>query len=356
VAGLRRILFLSELYKVDSSTLRAYDLARAMLARGIDIHTIASAGLTMLEKYRKAKIPLHPYHRIERLTLPYVFNGKILKMAQSMEPDIIHAGSPRLSALAARLARACRTHYVVSVNNLRDCAFGIRRSRRFAGVIAGSQFVREELVNERNVPKDAITVILPGIEIDPFSGCLSTGGAGDSDAPPVIGIIGEPDANELFLDSAAAIVQEIPDAQFLIVSDGPLNAVREKAKKLNLLKQTTLTAMHLDYRHLLKSIDALLMPSTMEGHLRLALEAMACGKPVIAAGVGENYEVIRDGENGVLVQKNDTAGLAARTVEIIRKHDLRKQLAESALEYVRNEHSLARMAKDTITFYAGVLS
>jgi len=99
----------------------------------------------------------------------------------------------------------------------------------------------------------------------------------------------------------------------------------------------------------------LLVPSSSEGRSRLVLDAMACRRPVIAIGVGENYEIIRDGENGLLVQKDDAEAMAAKTIRLLTDAEFRRSILDRAFESVRKEYSLARMAKNVIAFYAHVL-
>jgi len=78
---------------------------------------------------------------------------------------------------------------------------------------------------------------------------------------------------------------------------------------------------------------------------------MACRRPVVATGVGENYEIIRDGENGLLVQKDDAEAMAAGAVNLLTDSGLRHSILDRAFECVRKEYSLARMTKNVIDFY-----
>ena len=378
---LDRVLFLADLLHVDGSTLRTFDLARALTARGIEVTTIASGG-TMVEQFKKAGLRLQYYHRIHRKMLPFVFNNRIIDLARSLSPTIIHARSPRLSRLAARLARACRVQYVVTINSIAESRYKAKRSRRCAGLIAASQYLREWLVNDRSVPKEVITVIANGVEVDPFKGAQSeskvgggesTGGNGDSAGrrpsepgaescagkAPVVGMIGQRfaagDGHDCFLQVASRISAEMPAAQFIIAADGEGRGVREKIKKAGLIKQTTIVPAFLDFRHMLTSIDVLLVPSDSEGRSRLILDAMACRRPVVAAGVGENYEVIQDGENGMLVPKNNAEAFADKTIELITDSALCERILDAAFKSVRKNFSLARMAKDVIGFYTKIL-
>jgi len=371
-----KALFLADLQRVNDSSLRTFDLARSLAVRGVEVVTIASVG-ALAQKFEKAGLAIRNYYRIDRVTLPALFNTKIIGLAHAAEPEIIHACSPRLSRLAARLARACRTKYVVTANSIAESHCRIRRSRRFARIVVPTQFIREWLVNNARIPKEAITVIPNGVEIGPVCGIppasldLSPPSPPLSPSPtpplsstpgshaPVIGMMGafaSGEGHDCFLRAAAAIAEILPNAQFVIAGEGCDRWVRGRAEKLGLVKRTTIIPLYLDFRHLLASIDVLLVPSMAEGHSRLILDAMACRRPVIASGVGENFEVIRDGETGILVPRNDCAALAQKAIHVITDLPYRRKLITNAFEFVRNEFSLARMAKDTLALYGQVMA
>ncbi len=369
----QRILYLSDLLRADSSTLRTFELARALTARGFEVTTVVSGG-AMVEKFRKAGLPLRYYYKIDRLALPFAFNAKIISLARGIEPAIIHARSPRLSRLAARLARACRVKYVVTVNSIAESRYKIKRTRRCAGVVAASQCIREWLVNNKSIPKEVITVIPNGVEVDPFrrkipdeqsemhgrpaahSSGVESPGTESAPPVPVVGMVGTTfaagEGHDCFLDAASHIAAGKPDTHFVIAGDGHDRHIRAKLEKLGLVKHTTIIPGFLDFRRLLRSIDVLLVPCATEGRSRLILDAMACRRAVVATGVGENYEVISDGENGLLVQKNDSEAFAAKTIELLSNDALRSRILDSALDTVCKKFSLARMAKNTIAFYA----
>ena len=68
---------------------------------------------------------------------------------------------------------------------------------------------------------------------------------------------------------------------------------------------------------LLALADVVVHPSTEEGFSNAILEAMAAGKPVVAARVGGNPEAVVDGETGLLVPLGDAEALAAATVRLL---------------------------------------
>jgi D-inositol-3-phosphate glycosyltransferase len=76
--------------------------------------------------------------------------------------------------------------------------------------------------------------------------------------------------------------------------------------------------------------DVVLVPSRSESFGLVALEAQACGTPVVAAGVGGLRFVVRDGRTGFLVEGHDPADHAERMLQILRDAALAERLGIAA--------------------------
>ena len=77
---------------------------------------------------------------------------------------------------------------------------------------------------------------------------------------------------------------------------------------------------------LLGASDALALCSAYEGLSHVLLEAMAAGRPILATAVGGNLELIRDGENGLLVPYGDRKALADALVRVASEPELAERL------------------------------
>jgi D-inositol-3-phosphate glycosyltransferase len=78
--------------------------------------------------------------------------------------------------------------------------------------------------------------------------------------------------------------------------------------------------------------EACVMPSLYESFGMVALEAMACGTPVIASRVGGLAYTVRDGETGFLVPERDPKALAARLEQVLTDDALRRRMGERAVQ------------------------
>jgi D-inositol-3-phosphate glycosyltransferase len=100
--------------------------------------------------------------------------------------------------------------------------------------------------------------------------------------------------------------------------------------------------------------EAVIMPSHYESFGMVALEAMACGIPVIASEVGGLAFLVRDGETGFHVPDRDPAALADRICEIITEPLLRAELGEKAAAYAR-DYAWPLIAEKIIGVYESML-
>ena len=81
--------------------------------------------------------------------------------------------------------------------------------------------------------------------------------------------------------------------------------------------------------------ELVVMPSHYESFGMVALEAMACGTPVVASKVGGLAFNVQDGHTGYLVPERNAEALAARIRPLLKDRDLRRQLGQNAVRWAR---------------------
>jgi D-inositol-3-phosphate glycosyltransferase len=96
--------------------------------------------------------------------------------------------------------------------------------------------------------------------------------------------------------------------------------------------------------------EMVVMPSHYESFGMVALEAMACGTPVIASDVGGLSYIVEDGFNGYRVPRQDQAALAEKILLLLRYPHLRDQLGEQARHWVER-FSWETIGRDIVELY-----
>ncbi len=100
--------------------------------------------------------------------------------------------------------------------------------------------------------------------------------------------------------------------------------------------------------------DVLIMPSHYESFGMVALEAMACGTPVVASQVGGLAFLIQDGVTGYVIPGGDHLALSQRLTQLISQPELRERLGQQAATYAR-QYSWERISNRMMDLYAEVL-
>ena len=94
----------------------------------------------------------------------------------------------------------------------------------------------------------------------------------------------------------------------------------------------------------LREADIFAFPSRHEGLPNALLEAMACGLPVVATSIGGIVDVIRDGENGILVKPDDVAGFYLALKRLIDSPETRRSLGTAARDTAEKDYSMEAIA------------
>ena len=147
-----------------------------------------------------------------------------------------------------------------------------------------------------------------------------------------LGVAGRLTAQKALGDTLEALAR-VPDVALLVLGDGPERAALERrAAQLDVSDRVRFLGAGTrdDVIVLFRAVDAALLTSAWENLPHTLLEALAAGTPVIATAVGGIPEVVRDGENGLLVPPRDVAAAASAIDRLVRDEVLRASLAAAA--------------------------
>ncbi|GGX90413.1 hypothetical protein GCM10007386_21570 [Pseudoduganella dura] len=301
--------------------------------------------------------------------------ARLLQVAQEIKPDILHAHSPALNAVAAlRVGRKLGIPVVYEIRAFWEDAavdhgtskeWGVRYRltrametwalKHVDAATTICEGLRAEIVG-RGIPARKIEVIPNAVDIGDFS----VGGARDEalarelglEGKTVLGFIGSFYAYEglnVLLDAVPAMLAQQPALRVLLVGGGPQDAaLRQQAKALGIEAQVIFTGRvpHKEVQRYYNLVDVLCYPRLKMRLTDLVtplkpLEAMAQGRLVAASDVGGHRELIDDGRTGVLFAAGDAAALARRVLALLSTPEAWPQLKAQGRHFVENERNWA---------------
>jgi glycosyltransferase involved in cell wall biosynthesis len=221
------------------------------------------------------------------------------------------------------------------------------------GFIGVAQAHGAYLAAAEGCPARKVFVIPNGVDVEAFQPSAPDEGLraalGLPPQAPLALIVAalRPEKNhELFLQAAARVTRQLPEARFLLVGDGPRRSTLEElSRSLGIQDRVLFLGTRSDVAQLLSIADVLVLSSHMEANPVSILEALACGKPVVAPRVGSIPETIEDGMNGYLFPAGDEAQLAARLGHLLECPEQARRMGAIGRERVVAHWSLERMVE-----------
>jgi glycosyltransferase involved in cell wall biosynthesis len=146
-------------------------------------------------------------------------------------------------------------------------------------------------------------------------------------------------------------------AVFWIAGEGPeRDALERRSRELGLEQRVRFLGRREDRADLLAACDALVLPSRLEGLGVAALEAMACGRAVVASRVGGLAESVVDDVTGLLVPPADATALAGALERIVSDAALRQRLGAAGPGRIAESYGAEQMTEAYERVYADVLA
>lgn len=176
---------------------------------------------------------------------------------------------------------------------------------------------------------------------------------------PVVMTIGRLDSSkshELFIQSVPHVLDEVPDAIFVIVGDGPLRSLlQEEAIATGHRDRVFFTGEMIDGQRALGTADVYVRPGVVEGFVGITvLEAQAAGVPVVSFETEDVKLAIADGVTGLLVARGDPRSLAQAVVRLLRDESVSEAIARQARLQVEERFSTAAAVLGLEALYASV--
>jgi glycosyltransferase involved in cell wall biosynthesis len=292
---------------------------------------------------------------------------RLSRVIKQLRPDVVHAHDPHgvaMAALALSMSTQLAKPPLVASRrvdfHLRGSSLSRWKYRQVDCFICASEAIRTMLIAD-GVPDMRAVVVHEGIDIGRVEAAPPASLHEELWLPhhaPIVGNVAAlvPHKGQRHLIEAAMLVlPQVPDARFVIAGTGELRpALERQIREHHLEKHVILAGFRPDILSLHKAFDIFVMSSVTEGLGTSVIDAMACGKPVVATTAGGIPEVVVHGETGFLVAPRDHEGMARAITSLLQDEELRLRMGEAGRARARTRFSAGRMVKDTLRVYERV--
>ena len=374
----KRILFLVPRMNIGGAETYVYTAAKELRARGYEVF-LASGGGRLADELKTAGIRTFfvPIRQSRFLSV-----WRVSSIVKKYHIDIIHANSGAAGIIAAGVKRNTSVPVVYTAHGILGNMEKEYVIDQLDQIICVSEYVRQDSI-ARGLHENHLLVRYSGIDTERFTaneevfyGTLGINFGIDTERFTAneeerIRLRKEFGFDEDTL--VLAIVSRIKNLEHK--GHGHLLSMLDKygrkenwkllvigkGKGLPLLK-TKIRAMHLsdkvlclghrtDVEHLLNAADLTVLPSRFETFGLVLAEGMAMGKPAIAFSIGGTPEIVKDGETGFLVEKDNEKELYECIKQLDSDRSLLKQFSENGIRWVRSRFTNRRMVDDLEVIY-----
>lgn len=227
------------------------------------------------------------------------------------------------------------------------------------------------IVNSHAVAADLgmvrkLVVVHNGVDVNEFSPSDAGDRMDGSLHVGIIGILAPWKGHEVFLEAARRVSQRMPHVKFWIVGDeiydthghqGYRRRLEQWVRTQDLQEHVRFTGFRPDVARVINSLDVIVHASVEpEPFGRVLIEAMACGKPVIAANAGGVPEIVENGVNGLLVTPGDAGQLAEMALRLLNDEAERRRLGTAGRQRVEQCFSLTQQVRHIEAIYESLVS
>ena len=162
--------------------------------------------------------------------------------------------------------------------------------------------------------------------------------------------------HKYLLESFAQVVKKYNNVILFIVGDGKLKKeLLELRDRLNLKNAVIFTGYRTDVANFYSIADIFIMTSVEEGLCTSILDALCYNKVVIATDAGGIPEIIKNGETGILVEKENIASITAGIIDAIENMEQYKKKFANVNKFVEKNFSVEKMVEGNLKLYRELL-
>lgn len=270
----------------------------------------------------------------------------VWKLLNSIKPDIVHTHIYASSYVYPWMVFHRKVNWVHTVHSIASkelYSFHKLLMKRIYykypkfNPIAISEEVKKSIIEEYHVNSDSIVTIYNGIDLSEFTPKLQKNRQPDIEFI-CVARFNDVKNHRMLVDGFKKYTLENSQARLTLVGDGELKPeIINLVHELGIKESVHFVGQTSDVQSYLSKADVFVLTSKYEGLPLSVLEAMSVGLPIIATDVGGISDVIRQEENGLLIQSNDVEGLC-RAMCLMTKNNIliekiKKQNIKDAHKY-----------------------
>jgi len=264
------------------------------------------------------------------------FALECLRHAWRERPNLIVSTHPNFGPIARIAQLSLGTPYILVAHGVDAWQINdvtrLRALQRANLVLAVSRYTRDRLINEAGLNANRVKILPNTYDPDRFTIAPKPPRLlqkyGLKPQTPVILTVCRLDETEMYkgydqiIKALPKIRQEAPDTRYLLVGKGTDRPRIERLIAEAGVREAVILAGYVPDDELTEYYnlsDIFAMPSQGEGFGIVYLEALACGKPVLAGNRDGSRDALADGELGLLVDPENTAEIAAQIASVLRR-------------------------------------
>ncbi len=338
------------------------DLAKYLKQKGYP-SVVVSAGGPLVGELTSAGVTHYTLPVHKKSPLAVLRSVQALNKIVALEGiDIIHARSRIPALIAFFVSRATHIPFITTCHGFYSKNFISRLMGWGKIVIVASHVIGKRMRDDFGVPHSRIRLIPRGVNLQEFR--LRAASHEKKKGQIVVGLIGRLTpikGHPLFLKAMARVTRVFPNIKIQIIGDAPRPQYKEElmmlTRRLGLTHCVEFLGTRYDIPELLANMDLLAVPSVGEEAFgRVAIEAGACGVPVVATRIGGLTDIIEDEKDGLLVPPDDPRVMADAMIKLLKEPELAQRLAASLRKKVEKDFSLDLMFEKTLQVYEEAIS
>jgi glycosyltransferase involved in cell wall biosynthesis len=356
--------------------IRIIEESLGMIKRGHRIILAAPEKGIIFKRAKDAGIDIFPAHFKKSNPISVL---KLLSLINREKPDIVNTHSSsdswvttiaaRLSPLSPKIIRTRHLSTPISTSYFSRLLYNILPD----AIITTGEEIRQRMIHDNKFSVSKIFSIPTGVDLKrfnpenvkpaqlktpptpPFNSPLSKGGyrgveggrgeLRDSFSMGMIGALRSWKGHRYFIEAVPEILNQIPDAVFYIVGDGPqYENIKHLIKKYSLEDKVFMLGHREDIPEIIAAINVIVHPSyANEGVPPSILQTLAMKKPVVASDTGSIREVIMNGQTGFLIPTKNPFKIASKVIELYRNPKLCERFGEAGRKLVEKHYSIDQM-------------